>query len=108
LTGVVVVINKKKPLFIQGSERYIRAEVVTYRLDVAVGSLHTQQLHGFDESRNDQVIIQNFSAKINTVAALLYLLASYFIFRNSSTFSFSPETPPFFFFFNDSRRSELS
>jgi hypothetical protein len=37
----------------------VRAEVVTYRLDVVIGSLHTQQLHGFDELRNDQGIIQN-------------------------------------------------
>jgi hypothetical protein len=47
-------------------ERYIRAEVVTYRLGVAFGSLHTQQLHGFDEFRNDQGNIQNCSDKINT------------------------------------------
>jgi hypothetical protein len=34
-----------------------RRYVVTYRLDVVFGSLHTQQLHGFDELRNDQGII---------------------------------------------------
>jgi hypothetical protein len=44
-------------------KRYIRAEVVTYRLDVAFGFLHTQQLRGFDESRNDQGITQNCNAK---------------------------------------------
>jgi hypothetical protein len=38
-------------------ERFIRAEVVTYRLDLVFGSLHAQQLHGFDELRNDQGII---------------------------------------------------
>jgi hypothetical protein len=45
-------------------KRSICAEVVTYRLDVAFGSLHMQQLHGFDELRNDQGIIQNRSVKI--------------------------------------------
>jgi hypothetical protein len=34
-------------------ERSIRAEVVTYRLDVVFGFLHTQQLRGFGEVRND-------------------------------------------------------
>jgi hypothetical protein len=38
-------------------ERHIRAEVVTYRLDVAFGSLHMKQLHDFDELRNDQEAI---------------------------------------------------
>jgi hypothetical protein len=47
-------------------ERSIRAEVVTYHYDAAFGSLHTQQLHGFDELCNDQGIIRNCSAKINT------------------------------------------
>jgi hypothetical protein len=59
----------------------IRAEVVTYRLDVAFGFLHTQQLRGFDESRNDQGIIQNFSVKINTTIASLYRPASSFNFE---------------------------
>jgi hypothetical protein len=59
-------------------ERSIRAEVVTYRLDVVLGSLHTQQLHGFDEFCNDQAIIQNRSAKMNTTASSLYLPASPF------------------------------
>jgi hypothetical protein len=54
-------------------ERSIRAEGVTYRLDLAFGSLHTQQLHGFDEFRNDQGIIQNRSAKINTTETSNYL-----------------------------------
>jgi hypothetical protein len=62
-------------------ERSICAEVVTYRLDVVFGFLHTQQLRCFDESRNDQGIIQNRSAKINTTGASLYLPASYFSFR---------------------------
>jgi hypothetical protein len=62
-------------------ERSIRAEVVTYRLDVVFGSLHTQQLRGLDESRNDQGIIQNRSAKINTTVASLYQPASPFSFR---------------------------
>jgi hypothetical protein len=62
-------------------KRSIRAEVVTYRLDVAFGSLHTQQLHEFDELCNDQRIIQNGSASIDTTVASLYLLASSFSFR---------------------------
>jgi hypothetical protein len=61
--------------------RSIRAEVVTYRLDVAFGFLHTQQLHDFDESRNNHGIIQNLSSKINTIAASFYLPASYLSFR---------------------------
>jgi hypothetical protein len=62
-------------------ERSICAEEVTYRLDVVFGFLHTQQLRGFDESRNDQGLIQNRSAKINATAASLYLPASSFILR---------------------------
>jgi hypothetical protein len=62
-------------------ERSIRAEVVTYRLDVAFGFLHTQQLRGFDEPRNDQGIIQNRSVKINIITPSLHLPASYFSFR---------------------------
>jgi hypothetical protein len=62
-------------------ERYIRAEVVTYRFDVVFGSLHTQQLHGFDELRNDQRIIQNRSAKIDNMAAALYPPSSHSSFR---------------------------
>jgi hypothetical protein len=62
-------------------ERSIRAEVVTYRLYVAFGFLHTQQLRGFDESRNNQVIIQNRSFKISTIAASLHLPSSYSSFR---------------------------
>jgi hypothetical protein len=62
-------------------ERSIRAEVVTYRLDVLFGFLHTQQLRGLDESCNDQVIIQNSTAKINTIAASLYLPAYISIFK---------------------------
>jgi hypothetical protein len=42
-------------------ERSIRAKVVTYRLNVVLGFLLAQQLRGFDESRNDQGIIQNRS-----------------------------------------------
>jgi hypothetical protein len=34
-------------------KRSIRAEVVTYRLDATLGSLHMQQLHDFDKLRND-------------------------------------------------------
>jgi hypothetical protein len=59
----------------------ISAEVVTYRLDVAFGSLHTQKLHGFEESRNEKEIIQNRSANINTTVASLHLPASFFRFR---------------------------
>jgi hypothetical protein len=62
-------------------KRYIRAEVVTYRLDVVFGSLHTQQLHGFDELRNDQKTIQNRSAKIKKMTTSLYLPSSHSSFR---------------------------
>jgi hypothetical protein len=61
-------------------ERYIRVEVLTYRLDVVFGFLHTQQLRVFDESRNDQRITQNRSAQISTIVSSLYLPASYFSF----------------------------
>jgi hypothetical protein len=54
------------------SKRSIRVEVVTYRLDVAFESLHSQRLHGFDELRNDQGVIRNRSAKIDTTAVSLY------------------------------------
>jgi hypothetical protein len=43
--------------------------------------MHTQQLRGFDELRNDQMITHNRSAKINTTAASLYLATSTFSFR---------------------------
>jgi hypothetical protein len=59
-------------------ERSIRAEVITYRLDVAFGFLHTQQLSGFDESRNDQCIIKNCSAKIATITASLFSVFEFF------------------------------
>jgi hypothetical protein len=62
-------------------ERSICAKVVTYHLDVVYGFLHTQQLRGFDEMRNDQVIIQKYSVMINTIVASLYLPASTFSFR---------------------------
>jgi hypothetical protein len=62
-------------------ERYIHAEVVTYRSDVVFVSLHVQRLHGFDEFRNGRWIIQNRSAKADTAALSFYLLASYFSFR---------------------------
>jgi hypothetical protein len=52
--------------------------VVIYRLNVAIGSLHTHQFQGFDGFRNDLRVIQNRSAKINYS---LYLSASYFSFR---------------------------
>jgi hypothetical protein len=55
--------------------------MVTYRLDYVLGSLHTQQLYGFDELCNVQGIIQNCSAKTNIIVALLYSPASYFSFR---------------------------
>jgi hypothetical protein len=58
------------------SERSIGAEVVTYRLDVAFGSLLMQQLHGFDELRNDQPAIRNRSAKIERISVSLYLSAA--------------------------------
>jgi hypothetical protein len=48
-------------------ERSIRAEVATYRLDVAFGSLYTQQLHGFDKLRNDQGIIKKTTPSMNCV-----------------------------------------
>jgi hypothetical protein len=62
-------------------EQSIRAEVVTYRLDVAFWFLHTQQLRGFDVSHNDQGVIQNRSVKIIIIVASLYLPASYLSFR---------------------------
>jgi hypothetical protein len=40
-----------------------------------------QQLHGFDELRNDQGIIRKRSAQIDTTGASLYLSASDFSFR---------------------------
>jgi hypothetical protein len=51
-------------------KRSIRAEVVTYHFDIAIESLHMQQLHGFDELHYDQGIIQNHSAKIDTTASV--------------------------------------
>jgi hypothetical protein len=54
-------------------ERSIRVEVVTYRLDVAFGTPHMEQLRGFDEMRNDQGVIRFCSAKIDTTAVSLYL-----------------------------------
>jgi hypothetical protein len=68
-------------MIISPFKRYIRAEVVTYRLDVAFGSLHTLQLHCFDELRHDQGIIQNRSAEIGKMAASLYLPSSHSSFR---------------------------
>jgi hypothetical protein len=62
-------------------ERSIRAEVVTYRYDAVLGSLHTQQLHGFDELCNVQGIIHKLSVTINTTFASLYLPAFYFTSR---------------------------
>jgi hypothetical protein len=62
-------------------KRYIRAEVVTYRLDVVLGSLHAQQLHCFDELRDDQGIIQNRRVKPDKMAESLYLLSSHSSFR---------------------------
>jgi hypothetical protein len=62
-------------------ERSIRAEVVTYRLDVVFGSLHAQQPCGFDELRNDEGIIRNRSAKISNTVASHYLPAYSFNFR---------------------------
>jgi hypothetical protein len=41
-------------------------EIVTYRLDVASGSLNMKQLDGFDELRNDQGENRKRSAKIYT------------------------------------------
>jgi hypothetical protein len=58
-----------------------RAEVVTYRSDAALGSLDMQQLHGFDELRNNQGVIRKYSAKMDTTAVSLCLSASYFSFR---------------------------
>jgi hypothetical protein len=80
-------------------ERSIRAEVVTHRLDVAFGFLHKQQLRGFNESRHDQGIIQNRSAKINTIVALLNLPKKIVFFNRADVGendlnAFSPETSP--------------
>jgi hypothetical protein len=61
-------------------ERSIREGVVTFRLDVAFGSLHMQQLHGFDELRKDQGIIQNRSARIDKTSVLFYISAAYLFF----------------------------
>jgi hypothetical protein len=58
-------------------EGSIRTEINTYRLDVIFGSLHTQQLHGFDELRNDQRVIQNRSLKTGQIVASVYLPSSY-------------------------------
>jgi hypothetical protein len=46
-------------------KRSIRAEVVTSRFDVVFVSLHVQQLDGFDTCRNDQIMIQRRTAKLN-------------------------------------------
>jgi hypothetical protein len=61
-------------------ELSIRAEVVTYRLDI-FGSLHTQQLYRLHELRINQGITKNCSAEINTTVVSLYLPASSFSFR---------------------------
>jgi hypothetical protein len=52
--------------------------VANYRLDAAFGTLHMQQLHGFDELLNDQGIILSCTAKLNTATVSLYFSASYF------------------------------
>jgi hypothetical protein len=39
--------------------------------DVILGSLHIQQLHGFDKLRNDKKKIQTCTVKINTAMASL-------------------------------------
>jgi hypothetical protein len=62
--------------------RSIRADVATYRYNVAFGSLHMQQLYGSDHLRDDQWMIQNCAAKINTTVFSLYLFESYFNLRN--------------------------
>jgi hypothetical protein len=62
-------------------KRSIRGEIVTYRFDVVLESLHMQQLHGFDELRNDQAITRNRNATIGRTLLLLYLSAPYFSFR---------------------------
>jgi hypothetical protein len=54
------------------SERSTSAAVATYRLNVAFGSLHMQQLHGFDELRNDQGIIRNRSEKKKSSRVTLF------------------------------------
>jgi hypothetical protein len=43
--------------------------------------MHAQQLHGFDELRDDQEIIQNRSAKPNKMDESLYLLSSHSSFK---------------------------
>jgi hypothetical protein len=62
--GVVVIIITSK--------RSIRLEVITYRLEVAFGSQHIQQLHGFDELLNDQVVVRKRSTAIDTKVVSLY------------------------------------
>jgi hypothetical protein len=54
----------------------MRAEVVTFRFDVAFGSLLVQELTGFDELRNDQGMIRSCTAKTITIMVSLYLSAS--------------------------------
>jgi hypothetical protein len=48
---------------------------------VVFGSLHAQQLHGFDELRHDQGIFQNRSVKPDKMAESLYLLLPHSSFR---------------------------
>jgi hypothetical protein len=55
--------------------------VVTYREDVAFGSLHKKLLNGVEKVRNEQGNTQNRSVKINNTVTSLYLPASYFSFR---------------------------
>jgi hypothetical protein len=52
-------------------EPSIRAEVVTFRLDVAIGSLHTQQLHGFD-SMNCATIKGSFGVAVRRLTKQLH------------------------------------
>jgi hypothetical protein len=60
-------------------KRPIRVEVVTYRFDAALGSLHMHRLHGFDELRNDQEMIQSRSAKRN-ITVVLFIGPHHFSF----------------------------
>jgi hypothetical protein len=62
------------------SKRSIRAEVVTYRFDVAFGSLLMQQLHGLDELYNGQGVIRNRTAKRKKMMVSLHFSVSSFSF----------------------------
>jgi hypothetical protein len=75
--------------------------VVTYRLGVVFGSLHMQQLCGFDELRNDKGIIRNLIAKINTTAGSLYLYSHIFTMcQNNRVFNIIENSKKIGFFWS--------